>query len=71
MLARASSSLTDGPTEKLIGKIYIQTHRQQGDLVTLILFFQNKESRPKIIKKKYVSLMATSRPNTTVNYPMV
>jgi hypothetical protein len=25
--------------------IYIQTHRQQGDLTSLLLFFRNKKSR--------------------------
>jgi hypothetical protein len=34
--------------QKLLGGIHMQTHRQrqQGDLISLILFFQNKESRP-------------------------
>jgi hypothetical protein len=34
--------------QKLKGGIYVQTHRQQGDLIRLLLFFQNKESRPKL-----------------------
>jgi hypothetical protein len=25
-----------------------QTHRQHGDFISLLLFFQNKESRPKM-----------------------
>jgi hypothetical protein len=33
--------------QKLIGGIYVQTHRQQGDLISLLLFFQYKESRLK------------------------
>jgi hypothetical protein len=33
--------------QKLLGRIPIQTHRQQGDLKSLTLFFQNKESRLK------------------------
>jgi hypothetical protein len=34
--------------QKLMGGIHIQTHRWQGDLVSLLLCFQNKESRLKI-----------------------
>jgi hypothetical protein len=34
--------------QKLIRGIRIQTHRQQGDLISLLLFLQNKESRLKI-----------------------
>jgi hypothetical protein len=30
--------------------LHIQTHRQHGDLISLLLFFQNKESR---LQKKY------------------
>jgi hypothetical protein len=33
----------DSDIQKLIGGI----HRQQGDLISLLLFFQNKESRLK------------------------
>jgi hypothetical protein len=33
--------------QKLIGGIHRHTHRQQGDLISLLLFFQNKESRLK------------------------
>jgi hypothetical protein len=33
--------------QKLFGGIYIQTHRLQDDLISLILFFQNKESNLK------------------------
>jgi hypothetical protein len=33
--------------QKLMGGIHIQTHRQQGDLINLLLFFRNKESRLK------------------------
>jgi hypothetical protein len=36
---RISSSI-----QKLIGEV----HRQHGDLIRLLLFFQNKESRPSI-----------------------
>jgi hypothetical protein len=70
MLAKASSNLIDLSTEKLIGMIYIQTHREHGVLIRIILFFQIKETRPKIIKI-YVSIMATGHLKTTVNYPMV
>jgi hypothetical protein len=31
--------------QKLLGGT--QTHRQQGDLISLLLFFHNKESKPK------------------------
>jgi hypothetical protein len=27
---------------------YMQTHRQQGDIISLLLFYQNKERRLKI-----------------------
>jgi hypothetical protein len=39
--------------QKLLGGIHMQTrtHREQGDLTSLILFFQNKESR--LIKLVY------------------
>jgi hypothetical protein len=30
--------------QTLIGGIYIQKHRQQGDRISLLLFFKNKES---------------------------
>jgi hypothetical protein len=30
--------------QKLIGGIHTHTHRQQRDLISLLLFFQNKES---------------------------
>jgi hypothetical protein len=33
--------------QKLIGGIH--THRQHGDLISLLLFFQNKESTLKIV----------------------
>jgi hypothetical protein len=36
----------DSGIQKLIGR---DTHRQQGDLISLLLFFQNKESRLKSI----------------------
>jgi hypothetical protein len=32
--------------QNLIGG-YLQTHRQRGDLISLLLFVQDKESRPK------------------------
>jgi hypothetical protein len=38
-----------------------KTHRQQGDLVSLLLFFQNKESRLKwILEKQNVIEMDSS-----------
>jgi hypothetical protein len=37
---------------KLIREIRVQTHRQQGDLENLILFFQKKKSRLKINRLK-------------------
>jgi hypothetical protein len=40
VLARASSNLPY-PT-------YRQTYREQGDLISLLLFFQNKKNRLKI-----------------------
>jgi hypothetical protein len=33
--------------QKLIGGIHIQTHRQEGNLISLILFFQRKTRRLK------------------------
>jgi hypothetical protein len=33
--------------QKLLGGIHIQIYRQQRDLISLILFFQNKEIRLK------------------------
>jgi hypothetical protein len=33
----------------LIGVIHRHTHRQQGDLISLLLFFQNTERRLKLI----------------------
>jgi hypothetical protein len=40
---------TGSAIQKLIWGIHIQmqAHRQQGDLVSLLLLFQNKESRAK------------------------
>jgi hypothetical protein len=37
--------------QKLMGRIHIQTHREQGDLISLLLFFQNKEMKLKISAK--------------------
>jgi hypothetical protein len=37
-------------TQNLLRGIHIQTHIQQGDLKSLLLFFQNKESRVKTVK---------------------
>jgi hypothetical protein len=34
--------------QKLIGKIHMQTHRQEGDLTSLLSFLQRKESKLKI-----------------------
>jgi hypothetical protein len=45
MLARANSNL---PHQTRGAKRDTQTRRQQGYLVSLLLFFQNKESRLKI-----------------------
>jgi hypothetical protein len=36
--------------QKLIRGIHKQTHRQQGDLIRVLSFFQNKESKLKIIR---------------------
>jgi hypothetical protein len=33
--------------QKLVRGIYTQTHRQQDDLTSLLLFFQNEEGRQK------------------------
>jgi hypothetical protein len=30
------------------GEIYIQIHRQQGDIISLLLFFQNRDGRLKM-----------------------
>jgi hypothetical protein len=32
-------------TQKLTGGIHRQTHKQEGDLISLLLFFQNKERK--------------------------
>jgi hypothetical protein len=45
MIYRASFIKIGSAIQNLIGEIHIQTHRQQGDLISLFLFFQNKESR--------------------------
>jgi hypothetical protein len=37
---------------KLIG-VDMETHRQQGDLISLLLFFQNKEIRLKITQETF------------------
>jgi hypothetical protein len=37
------------------GRIHIQTHRQLGDLISLLLFFKNKETR--LIKMKAIALI--------------
>jgi hypothetical protein len=34
-----------------IKKVLKQTHRQQGDLISLLLFLKNKESMAKILLK--------------------
>jgi hypothetical protein len=34
---------------KIIRGIHIQTHKEQGDLISLLLFFKNKESRLKVL----------------------
>jgi hypothetical protein len=36
----------DSGIQKLLRGIHIQTHRQQCDIISLFLFFQNKESMP-------------------------
>jgi hypothetical protein len=41
------SFIKNGSFQKLIRVIYIQT--QQGDLISLVLFLQSKESRIKIV----------------------
>jgi hypothetical protein len=41
---------TGSGIQNLLRGIHIQTHRQQGDLKSLSLFFQNKESRLKTVK---------------------
>jgi hypothetical protein len=48
---------TDSTIQKLIGWIHMQTHRQQGYLTSLHLFFQNKESRLKILYVRISSHM--------------
>jgi hypothetical protein len=32
---------TGSGIQKLMGRIHIQTHRQHGDLISLLLFFKN------------------------------
>jgi hypothetical protein len=61
MIHTSSFITTSSGTEKLLGGgiyTYIQTHRQQGDFISLLLFLQNKESRLKMnkINKKVNSI---------------
>jgi hypothetical protein len=37
----------DSGIQKSFGVIHIQTHRQQGDFISILLFFRSKESRLK------------------------
>jgi hypothetical protein len=39
---------TGSGIQKLMGRIHIQTHRQHGDLISLLLFSQNRGNRLKI-----------------------
>jgi hypothetical protein len=49
MIHIPSFKKVDSGTEKLIGGYTgIQTRRQQGDFINLLLFLKNKKSRPKI-----------------------
>jgi hypothetical protein len=49
MIYKASFIKIGSGIQKLFGRggIYIQTHRQHGDRISLLLFFQNEESRIK------------------------
>jgi hypothetical protein len=38
--------IDSGIKKMMVGAGYSQIHRQHGDRISLILFFQNKESRP-------------------------
>jgi hypothetical protein len=38
--------------QKFLLRIHIQVHRQQGDLISLLLFLKNKENRLKWILEK-------------------
>jgi hypothetical protein len=40
---------TGSGVQKLMGGIHIQTHRQHGNLISLHLFFYNKEIRLQIV----------------------
>jgi hypothetical protein len=39
---------TGSCSQKLMGGVYIKRHRQRGDLINLLLFFQNKEPKLKL-----------------------
>jgi hypothetical protein len=43
------SEINKGRHIKIFTHIYTHTHRQEGDLTSLILFFKNKENALKII----------------------
>jgi hypothetical protein len=62
ILVHTSSFITTGSgIQKLLGGIHIQTHRQQDDFISLLLFLQNKESRLKMnkINKNLVKVAAS------------
>jgi hypothetical protein len=56
---RSFIKIGSGIKKLLGGGIHIQkqTHRQQGDLISLLLFFQHKESRLIIRLERVYSIM--------------
>jgi hypothetical protein len=51
--------MTVSDIQKLLGGIHIQTHRQQGDITSLHLFLQIKESRIRIPKSIFKHITVT------------
>jgi hypothetical protein len=50
MIYMSSLIKIDSGIQNVLRRIHIQTHRQQGDLKSVLLFFRNKESRLKTVK---------------------
>jgi hypothetical protein len=57
---------TGSGIQKLIRRIHRETHIQHGDLISLLLFFQNKESGLKMVHKgNRLRCMFSSKKSTT------
>jgi hypothetical protein len=61
--------------QKLLGEMHIlihrHTHRQQGNLVSLLLFFQNKESRLKHQKLLKMTTEHDPKPVPSTFHPYI